>query len=115
MKKYSKEFLWQLCRTMIRIRLCEESLVEPILSGEVRCPVHLYSGEEAIATGVCAGLSEGDYVFGTHRSHGHYLAKGGNMNELVAEIYGKESGCSKGRGGSMHIIDPEKGVMGAAA
>ena len=114
MKKYSKEFLRQLYETMVRIRLCEESFIEPILKGEVRCPVHLYSGEEAIAAGVCAALSETDYVFGTHRSHGHYLAKGGGMNGLVAEIYGKESGCSKGRGGSMHLIEPEKGVMGAA-
>ena len=99
---------------MVRIRLCEESLVEPILNGEVRCPVHLYSGEEAVATGVCAALSEEDYVFGTHRSHGHYLAKGGSMGELIAEIYGKETGCSRGRGGSMHIIEPAKGMMGAA-
>ena len=114
MKKYPEDFLRQLYKTMIRIRLCEESLVEPIIEGEVRCPVHLYSGEEAIATGACAALSEVDYVFGTHRSHGHYLAKGGGINELIAEIYGKETGCSKGRGGSMHIIDPKKGMMGAA-
>jgi TPP-dependent pyruvate/acetoin dehydrogenase alpha subunit len=113
MKAYSKEFLVDLYRTMVRIRLCEESLVEPILKGEVRCPVHLYSGEEAIATGVCAVLSEEDYIFGTHRSHGHYLAKGGDMGELIAEIYGKETGCSRGRGGSMHIIEPKKGMMGA--
>jgi TPP-dependent pyruvate/acetoin dehydrogenase alpha subunit len=99
---------------MVRIRLCEESLVQPILSGEVRCPVHLYSGEEAIATGICAALSKDDYIFGTHRSHGHYLAKGGDMRELIAEIYCKETGCSKGRGGSMHIIEPEIGMMGAA-
>ncbi|HEC92861.1 MAG TPA: hypothetical protein ENI51_07735, partial [Candidatus Atribacteria bacterium] len=59
--KYSKEFLQQLYRTMVRIRLCEESLVEPILKGEIRCPCHLYTGEEAIATGVCAALSERDY------------------------------------------------------
>jgi TPP-dependent pyruvate/acetoin dehydrogenase alpha subunit len=114
MKEYSKDFLLQLYRTMVRIRLCEESLVEPILNGETRCPVHLYSGEEAIATGVCAALSKGDYVFGTHRSHGHYLAMGGGMNELVAEIYCKENGCSRGRGGSMHVIAPDKGFMGAA-
>ncbi len=114
MKEYSTDFLRQLYTTMLRIRLCEESCVEPILEGEVQCPVHLYSGQEAVATGVCAALSKDDYVFGTHRSHGHYLAKGGGMNELVAEIYGKESGCSKGRGGSMHIIEPEKGMMGAA-
>jgi TPP-dependent pyruvate/acetoin dehydrogenase alpha subunit len=114
MRKYTRDFLLQLYRTMLRIRLCEESLVEPILNGETLCPVHLYSGEEAVATGVCAALSKGDYVFGTHRSHGHYLAMGGGMNELVAEIYCKENGCSKGRGGSMHVIAPDKGFMGAA-
>jgi len=112
--KYSKLFLKQLYRTMLRIRLCEESLVEPIIKGEMKGPVHLYTGEEAIATGVCAALSRKDYVFGTHRSHGHYLAKGGTLQKLIAEIYGKETGCSKGRGGSMHIIDPEKGMLGAA-
>lgn len=114
MKKYSKEFLERLYRTMLRIRLCEESFVEPILRGEVKCPCHLYSGEEAIATGVCAALDVSDYIFGTHRSHGHYLAKGGSMPELIAEIYGKETGCSRGRGGSMHVIAPDKGMLGAA-
>lgn len=99
---------------MVRIRFCEESLVGPISKGEVRCPVHLYSGEEAIAAGVCAALDNEDYVFGTHRSHGHYLAKGGDIRELIAEIYAKETGCSRGRGGSMHVIAPEKGMMGAA-
>ena len=114
MTKYSKQFLANLYRTMVRIRFCEESLVEPILKKEVQCPVHLYSGEEAIATGVCAALAEKDYIFGTHRSHGHYLAKGGSMRELIAEIYGKQTGCSRGRGGSMHVCDPDKGVLGAA-
>lgn len=99
---------------MVKIRACEEKMVDPILKGEIRCPVHLYSGEEAVAAGICEVLTEQDYVFGTHRSHGHYLAKGGDLNKLVAEIYGKDSGCSKGRGGSMHIIDIEKGVLGAA-
>lgn len=97
---------------MLRIRLCEESFVEPILQGKIKCPVHLYSGEEAIATGVIAALNKEDYIFGNHRSHGHYLAKGGDIGEMVAEIYGKETGCSRGRGGSMHLIDPENGVMG---
>jgi pyruvate dehydrogenase E1 component alpha subunit len=114
MKRYSKDFLEKLYRTMVRIRFCEESLVEPILKGEVRCPVHLYSGEEGIATGVCTALSHDDYVFGTHRSHGHYLAKGGGMQELIAEIYGKDTGCSRGRGGSMHIVELKKGMMGSA-
>jgi pyruvate dehydrogenase E1 component alpha subunit len=110
---YSRLFLEKIYRTMLRIRLCEESLVQPILDGEIRCPVHLYSGQEAVATGVCAALKKTDYIFGNHRSHGHYLAKGGGLKELVAETYCMETGCSKGRGGSMHIIDPEKGMMGS--
>jgi pyruvate dehydrogenase E1 component alpha subunit len=114
MGKYSKFFLEKLYKTMVRIRVCEESFVQPILNGEVLCPVHLYSGQEAIATGVCFSLTEKDYVFGTHRSHGHYLAKGGDLRELIAEIYGKEEGCSRGRGGSMHIIAPEIGMVGSA-
>jgi TPP-dependent pyruvate/acetoin dehydrogenase alpha subunit len=114
MKTYSKGFLLKLYMTMVRVRICEESFVEPILEGEVRCPVHLYSGQEAIATGVCFALSEGDYAFSSHRSHGHYLAKGGSLKELVAEIYGKEAGCSRGRGGSMHMIAPDMGMLGSA-
>jgi len=113
MKEYPKGFLEEIYRTMVRIRLCEESFVGPILKGEVKCPVHLYSGQEAIATGVCAALRQSDYVFGTHRSHGHYLAKGGDMRDLVAEIYCKETGCSRGRGGSMHICAPELGMVGS--
>jgi pyruvate dehydrogenase E1 component alpha subunit len=112
--KYSSKFLTNLYRTMIRIRLCEESLVEPIYKEEIRCPVHLYSGQEAIAAGVCAAIDKKDYIFSTHRSHGHYLAKGGNLHELIAEIYGKKTGCSRGRGGSMHLIDPENRMMGSA-
>jgi pyruvate dehydrogenase E1 component alpha subunit len=111
---YSRELMEHLYRTMVRIRLVEESLVEPILNKEVRCPCHLYSGQEAIAAGICACLNKDDYIFGNHRSHGHYLAKGGDMFEMVAEIYGLEAGCSRGRGGSMHLIAPEVGMMGAA-
>lgn len=110
----SKEVLLSLYRTMLRIRQCEESLVPAIVDGRIRCPVHLYSGQEAVAAGVCAALSQSDYVFGTHRSHGHYLAKGGDMRELVAEIFCRETGCSRGRGGSMHIAASEVGMLGAA-
>lgn len=113
MEKYSKGFLTRLYTIMLRIRICEESLVDPILKGEIRCPVHLCSGQEAIAVGVCAGLRNRDYVFGTHRSHGHYLAKGGSLTSLIAEVYGKETGCSCGRGGSMHLIAREVGFLGA--
>ena len=111
---YSKSLLEKLYRIMVRIRFCEESFVQPILAREVLCPCHLYSGEEAIAVGICASLNDEDYVFGNHRSHGHYLAKGGGMNQLVAEIYTRETGCSGGRGGSMHLIDVEKGMLGSA-
>ena len=114
MKKYSKEFLIRLYRTMLEIRMCEESLVQPILDGSIRCPVHLCSGEEAVAVGVCAVLDDTDYLFGNHRSHGHFIAKGGRIDEMVAEIFGKETGCSRGRGGSMHLIDPDIGMMGSA-
>ncbi len=112
--KLSKKTLIELYRSMLRIRICEESLVAPILNGEVRCPVHLCTGQEAVSAGVCAALNKEDYVFGNHRSHGHYLAKGGGMPELVAEVYGKETGCSRGRGGSMHLIDPQVGMLGSA-
>lgn len=114
MTAYSQEVLLGLYRTMVRIRQCEESLVEPILEREIGTPCHLYSGQEAIAAGVCAALEQKDYIFGSHRSHGHFLAKGGSMEQMVAEIFCREDGCSRGRGGSMHLIDPEHGMLGSA-
>ncbi len=111
---YSDELLTHFLRMMLRIRFCEESLVQPILSKEICAPCHLYSGQEAVAVGVCSALSQDDYVFGNHRSHGHFLAKGGSLNALVAEIYCREEGCSRGRGGSMHLIDPDIGMLGSA-
>ena len=108
-----KNLLW-MYETMLRIRACEESFVGPISNGQIKCPVHLYTGQEAVASGVAAALKPGDYVFGNHRSHGHYLARGGDLRELVAEVYCKETGCARGRGGSMHVCDPEKGMLGAA-
>jgi len=101
--------------TMLKIRRCENRLVELLRNGEIKCPTHLYTGQEAIATGVCANLRKDDYVFSTHRSHGHYIAKGGDLKALMAELYGKKTGCSRGRGGSMHLVDPEMGLMGSAA
>jgi acetoin:2,6-dichlorophenolindophenol oxidoreductase subunit alpha len=111
---WDKATLLEMYITMTTIRACEESFVPGILDGTIKCPVHLYSGEEAVAVGVCKALNKQDYVFGTHRSHGHFLAKGGSLRELVAEVYCRETGCSHGRGGSMHLIDPEHGVLGAA-
>lgn len=111
---FSTEMLLGLYRTMLRIRFSEEGFVEPILNGTIKCPVHLCTGEEAIAAGVCSVLEQTDYVFGNHRSHGHYLAKGGDLKAMVAEVFCRETGCSRGRGGSMHLIDPAVGMLGSA-
>ena len=104
--------LLQQWTTMVRIRLAEEVVARMVESGEARCPCHLYIGQEAIAAGVCAALDQADTVWGGHRSHGHYLAKGGSLYGLFAEILGKAAGCSGGRGGSMHLLSPEHGILG---
>ena len=104
--------LGQLYRTMIRVRLVEERVADLVEDGEIKCPCHLCIGQEAIAAGVCAALRDEDYVWGGHRSHGHYLAKGGDLKSMMAELYGKAAGCSGGRGGSMHLIAPEVGILG---
>ncbi len=101
--------------TMLRIRKFEEKVAELILQKEIKCPTHLYIGQEAVATGVCANLRRADYVLSNHRNHGHYIAKGGDMKALMAEMYGKATGCSRGRGGSMHLASPEQGLPGSAA
>ena len=97
---------------MVRIREFEECAADSVSKKEIKTPCHLYIGQEAIATGVCLALKKNDYVWGTHRSHGHYLAKGGPMNALMAELFGKESGCSGGKGGSMHLLAKEVGILG---
>lgn len=113
MSEYFKETHLRYFKEMARIRCFEDALKEPILAGEIKTPCHLCIGQEAIPVGVSASLTAQDHVYGNHRSHGHYLAKGGNMKALAAEIWGKVSGCSRGKGGSMHIIDTEAGFMGA--
>ena len=77
----------------------------------MRCPVHLSIGQEAIAAGVCQNLKVNDKIISSHRCHAHYLAKGGNLKKMIAEIYGKRSGCADGLGGSMHLQDQSAGVM----
>lgn len=102
--------------TMVKIRKFEERLAELLLlPNEIATPCHLYIGQEAVATGVCSTLKEQDYVFSTHRSHGHFLAKDGDLNALMAEIYCKKTGCSKGKGGSMHIASADLGLPGSSA
>ena len=99
---------------MLLIRTVEERVAELLEVQEIRCPTHLCTGQEAVPAGVCAALRVDDYLFGGHRSHGHYLAKGGDLKSLIAELYGKRTGCSGGRGGSMHLVAPEVGVLGTA-
>ncbi len=97
---------------MLRIRLAEEAVAALVESGEARCPCHLYIGQEAVAVGVCAALAPDDTIWGGHRSHGHYLAKGGSLEAMFAEILGRTGGCSSGRGGSMHLRSMEHGILG---
>lgn len=113
MTEYSKELLTYFYRTMCRIRLFEETVEKHFLNGEIPGFVHLYIGEEAIATGVCANLTKSDYIESTHRGHGHTLAKGAEVNKAMAEIYGRKTGFCKGKGGSMHIADFSVGMLGA--
>jgi len=105
----------ELFKKMLLIRKTEEKIVHLYGEQEMRCPVHLCIGQEAAAAGVCQALSKEDIVFSNHRSHGHYLAKGGNLKRMVAEIYGRSTGCSRGRGGSMHIIDKEANFLGSTS
>jgi len=98
---------------MLLIRRAEEAIADHYHDKGMRCPVHLCIGQEAVAAGVSATLKMTDKVFSNHRAHGHYLAKGGNLNSMIAELYGRETGCCGGRGGSMHMVDLNAGFLGA--
>ncbi len=111
----SPETLRSMYLTMLRIRKFEEKVADLVSSNEIICPCHLYIGQEAVATGVCSALRKDDYVFSTHRSHGHYIAKCGDIKALMAELYCKSTGCSRGKGGSMHLASPEWGLPGSSA
>jgi len=102
-----------LFREMLRIRMIDEEIAirYPLEEQRMRCPVHLSIGQEAVAVGVSAVLSPGDQVVSSHRCHAHYLAKGGDLRAMLAELYGKEAGCCAGRGGSMHLFDTDAGVL----
>ncbi len=100
-----------LYREMLRIRLVEEAIADRYGEQEMRCPVHLSDGQEGIAVGACLTLRKEDKIVSTHRSHGHYLAKQGNLKAMLCEIYGRAPGCVGGRGGSMHLLDDEAGVL----
>ncbi|WP_448951169.1 thiamine pyrophosphate-dependent dehydrogenase E1 component subunit alpha [Labrys neptuniae] len=99
---------------MLRLRLIEEAIAVRYAEQEMRCPTHLCIGQEAVPAGVSANLRPTDLVFSGHRSHGHYLAKGGNLKAMLAELYGRATGCAGGKGGSQHLIDLACGFMGSA-
>jgi TPP-dependent pyruvate/acetoin dehydrogenase alpha subunit len=109
------ETLLTLYRTMLTIRLFEQRVAREFRTGEIPGFVHMYVGEEAVAAGVCANLHDDDYVTSTHRGHGHCIAKGCDLGRMMAEIYGRVDGLCKGRGGSMHIADFSRGMLGANA
>ena len=110
---YSKDFLLNLYKTMVKIRNFELMAEKLFLEGELLGFIHLYIGEEAIATGVMANLRKDDFITSTHRGHGHMIAKGADVNRMMAELYGRTTGYCKGKGGSMHIADFSIGVLGA--
>jgi 2-oxoisovalerate dehydrogenase E1 component len=102
-------------KSLYRIRRVEEEIAAVYPTDKIKSPVHLSIGQEAVAVGVCEALEKDDIVFGTYRSHALYLAKGGDLRKMIAELYGKVTGSAKGKGGSMHLIDIEAGAMGASA
>lgn len=112
---YNEDLIKKLYRSMLLIRLVEQHLVDVYATDAVKSPVHLSIGQESIAAGICEPLSKEDFVANTYRCHATYIAKGGNLKQMIAELYGKADGCARGKAGSMHLIDMPNGVMGASA
>ena len=107
-----KGLLMEMLRRMLRIRYFEEQVIESVERGEIVGAAHSYIGEEAVAVGACLALRDDDYMTGNHRSHGHPIAKGGDVNRAMAELVGKRTGFCKGKGGSMHLADFSIGILG---
>lgn len=107
--------LARLHRSLYRIRRVEEEIARVYPTDCIKSPVHLSIGQEAVSVGVCEALRPSDIVFGTYRGHALYLAKGGDLRAMIAELYGKVTGCARGKGGSMHLIATDAGMMGASA
>jgi pyruvate dehydrogenase E1 component alpha subunit len=110
---HTKEFLFEIYRKLYTIRIFETECVKLYRQGLIRGYFHPYTGEEAIATGVCAALGDGDFITSTHRGHGHCIARGASIDKMVAELLGKRTGYCQGLGGSMHIADVATGNLGA--
>ncbi|MEM3507241.1 MAG: thiamine pyrophosphate-dependent dehydrogenase E1 component subunit alpha [Candidatus Bathyarchaeia archaeon] len=110
----SKDKLIEMYKKMLRIRYFEEKLKELVYAGKTPTSfLHLYIGQEAVAVGVCSNLRKDDYIVSTHRGHGHFIAKGGSLKSIAAEILGRRTGCCKGKGGTMHVADFSIGFLGA--
>src|SRR4051794_2004368 len=101
-------------KALLRIRRSEEILADEYRKGTMRTPTHFGIGQEAVAVGVCEALAPGDGVYSHHRCHTHYLARGGSLMGLIAELLGREAGCSRGRGGSVHLADRSVGFLGSS-
>lgn len=110
-----RNVLVSMLKMLSLIRMTGEKIVEEYPKQEMKCPVHLSIGQEASAVGVCASLEKGDVAFSNHRCHAHYLAKGGDLNKMIAELYGRATGCTNGWGGSMHLTDIEMGLLGSSS
>ena len=109
----TSERLIQAYETMVKIRAFDDKVADLYAESKLPGFVHLYAGEEAIAAGVCARLTDRDFITSTHRGHGHCIAKGVDIKSMMAEVYGRATGACKGKGGSMHIADVTKGMLGA--
>ncbi len=113
MNKISKDIVIALLKIILEIRRFEEKAIQLYQKNKLYGQLHPYLGQEAIAAGACMTLNEKDYILSTHRGHGHCIARGGDLNKIMAELFGKDTGYCKGRGGSMHIANPELGILGA--
>ena len=113
MKNLPTRALLKAYKRMLFLRVAQEELVKFYLEKKIFSMVHFYIGQEAVAVGVCDALKKNDKVLGNHRSHGHYLAKGGSFRALVCELLGRANGLSKGKGGSMHMIEKSVGFIGS--
>ncbi len=111
----SEQILTDLYKSMLKIRLAEKRIVEIYPTDKIQSPVHLSLGQEGVSAGVGLAMKKSDHLYGTYRNHGIYIAKGGDLKKMFAELYGKDTGCARGKGGSMHLVAPEVGLMGCSA
>jgi len=112
---YDRAFLLEVYRSMLRIRLVEEEIEKRYREDQMKTPIHLVIGQEATSVGCCAALRDADLLYASHRTHGNYLAKGGDLKAMLSEMFCRANGCAGSRGGSMHLIDKRVGMAGTSA